>query len=262
MTLEPQEPASLKVAQLADAQPFGYAMTIVWTLLAFALSAIVALSYYSWSFGSDRLLAMIAGQSENPNIKYDGSFLATIYTVSAIVQVAILAFAIKLKRWHFTEYLALHLPNRRSIFLALSLVIMIVVLSDGAFLLLGRNPVSEFQIISYSTAKAAGSLPLLIVVIVLFAPVSEEIIFRGFLYRGFVQQPSHAPYAILIVSLIFTVIHQQYDLLGLLQIFFIGLAFGVVRWSTGSTALTILMHILANAIATIETVIYVEWMSR
>jgi uncharacterized protein len=262
MTFEPQEPPALKVKSLADAQPFGYAMTIVWTLLAFGLSVIVALMYYSWSFGNDRLIAIIAAQNESLNVKYDGSFLAIIYTVSAVVQVAVLALAIKLKRWQFSEYLALRLPNRRSIILALSLLILFVVLSDGAFLLFGRNPVSEFQIISYNTAKAAGTLTFLIAVIVLFAPISEEIIFRGFLYRGFVQRPSHAPYAVLILSLLFAVIHQQYDLLGLFQIFMIGLLFGLVRWTTGSTALTILMHVLANAIATVETVIYVEWLSR
>ena len=54
--------------------------------------------------------------------------------------------------------------------------------------------------------------------------------------------------------------HQQYDWVGLLQIFFIGLLLGWVRWSTGSIGLTILMHMTANLFASIETIIWVEWL--
>ena len=96
--------------------------------------------------------------------------------------------------------------------------------------------------------------------IVLFAPVTEEIMFRGFVYRGFVRKPSHEPFAIVVLTLSWMLLHVQYDWVGLLQVFIIGLYLGWVRWSTGSTLLTIALHVLMNLEAMIETVIRVEWL--
>jgi len=86
-------------------------------------------------------------------------------------------------------------------------------------------------------------------------------VFRGFLYRGFVRKPGHEPYAIVVITLVWMAVHQQYDWIGMLQIFLIGLLLGWVRWSTGSIGLTMLMHMAANLIATIETVVWVEWLA-
>jgi membrane protease YdiL (CAAX protease family) len=47
----------------------------------------------------------------------------------------------------------------------------------------------------------------------------------------------------------------------MLQVFFIGLLLAIARWRTSSTLVTILMHVLANLWATIETMIKVEWLS-
>ena len=41
----------------------------------------------------------------------------------------------------------------------------------------------------------------------------------------------------------------------------IGLVLGWFRWVTGSAALAIVLHVLVNLQATIETAIKVEWMS-
>ena len=65
----------------------------------------------------------------------------------------------------------------------------------------------------------------------------------------------------LLISALFAAIHMQYDWFGVLQVFFIGLLFGFARWRSGSTLLTILMHVLANLWATVETMIKVEWLS-
>ena len=125
--------------------------------------------------------------------------------------------------------------------------------------LFGRNPVPEFQIVAYRTAREAGALPLLFGTIVLLAPITEEIMFRGFVFRGLVRRPSHAPYMILLISLAFAIIHQQYDLLGLGQVLAMALLLGWARYLSGSILLSIMMHVLANLIAMLETVVYLEW---
>jgi len=45
------------------------------------------------------------------------------------------------------------------------------------------------------------------------------------------------------------------------QIFVLGLLLGWFRWASGSTTLTILMHVLVNFEAMIETAIKVEYLS-
>ena len=85
--------------------------------------------------------------------------------------------------------------------------------------------------------------------------------FRGFLFRGWVTSERRAILGILIISALFAAIHIQYDWFGILQVFFIGLLLGLVRWRSASTTLTILMHVFANLWATVETMIKVEWLS-
>ena len=52
---------------------------------------------------------------------------------------------------------------------------------------------------------------------------------------------------------------MQYDWFGIRQVFLTGLVLGWLRWLSGSTALTILLHMLVNLEATIETVASRQW---
>ena len=55
--------------------------------------------------------------------------------------------------------------------------------------------------------------------------------------------------------------HVQYEIIGMVQIFVIGLILGWIRWASNSTALAIFMHALINTEAMIETAIKVEFLS-
>lgn len=237
----------------------GYVGTVVWAVIALVLSHIAGAIFAVLVLGFDRMRALPQLIQVDPTAIYDGALIANVYVASGIAQIAILVLAIQRKGWPVADYLGLIMPSRRAIIPALTLLIAIVVLTDGATYLLGGNPVPEFQTVSYRTAKAAGWLPLLLAVFVAVAPIAEEVLFRGFLYRGFVRQPSHAPYAIVVISIFFALAHQQYDLLGITQVFIMALLLGWIRWLSGSIVLTILMHMLANFIAMAETVVYVEW---
>lgn len=238
---------------------WGYFGTVAWTILAFALGSVAGIIFYGAVVGFNELLALSEKLEIDPSIKYDGVLLSYIYLASSVVQIAVFAIVIRAKRWPVAEYLALVAPSRNAALPSLALLAALVILTDGAMLVLGKNPVPEFQIVAYRTAKEAGLLTLLFAVIVLIAPIAEEIMFRGFLYRGFVRRPSHAPYAIVVISLVFASVHQQYDWIGLTQVFVMALLLGAVRWLSGSTVLTIMMHMLANFIAMAETFVYMEW---
>jgi len=78
--------------------------------------------------------------------------------------------------------------------------------------------------------------------LVVKAPVTEEIISRGFLQRGWSESRIGTGGAIFLSTLAFALAHLQYDLLRIAVVFVIGLVLSLIRWWTGSVLLTILLH--------------------
>ncbi len=262
MTFAQQEPPARNPSIFdgtAHPPPWGYFSTIAWAVLVFGVASFAGLMFYGWVVGFDQVATLADRFSADPEAKYDGLLLSYVYVGSAAVQIGAFAFLIRLKGWPIAEYLGSAIPSIRAVIVCLALLTALVVVSDGAMALLGRNPVPEFQIVAYRTAKDVGALPLLFGTIVLLAPLTEEVMFRGFLFRGLVRRPGHAPYMILLISLAFAIIHQQYDLIGLAQVLAMALLLGWARYLSGSILLSITMHVLANLIAMLETVVYLEW---
>ena len=168
----------------------------------------------------------------------DGTAVAIYTLISNPVEIVTLVLAIQLLGTDAREYLGLDVAaparrrdrgrrarrrDRRS--------------PTRATFALGKDMVPAFQIELHRSAREEGSLPWLWLAIVVAAPVGEELLFRGFMFRGFVHEPRDAVPGILVISLIWSMLHVQYDWFGTAQVFAIGLLFGFVRWRTGSTTL-------------------------
>ena len=234
--------------------PWGLWATLGWVILAFLLSAIAGfVVVLIW-----RPEAIMSGGSD---MLKDGPLISITTVASAVAQIGMLALAAKLARWPASEYLGLVRPAIRPALIAILILIVFLFGYDALTYLLGRDIVTPFQVDTYRTARDGGTLPLLWLTFVVVAPVAEEIMFRGFLFRGWVRSESSAIPAILVISLLFAAIHVQYDWFGMLQVFFIGLLLAIARWLSGSTLLTILMHVLINFWATVQSMIKVEWLS-
>jgi hypothetical protein len=204
-----------------------------------------------------------AWQAAHPRtlkIAYDGVVIAIGAIASVPVQVAVLVLAAQMRRWQPAHYLALNVPRRGEIIVAAICVIALALVFDALLYLTGRDLVPPFQVEAYQSAKDAGWLVWLTLAIVVVAPVGEEIVFRGFLYRG-LARPGREVVAIVVISLAWAMLHIQYDWLGMTQIFAAGLMLGWFRWATGSTTLTIIMHVLINLEAMLETWIKMEMLS-
>jgi uncharacterized protein len=233
-------------------EPWGIWATLGWVVLAFVLSSVAGFATVAvWR--PDALMG-------STDLLRDGPLLSLTTDVSAIVQIGLLAWAARLAGWRVNDYLALNWSNGRIAVILIVALMLFLVGFDGLTYLLGRDVVTPFQVDTYRTARDSGALPLLWLTFVVLAPVAEEIMFRGFLYRGWVRSERSAIPGVLIISALFAAIHIQYDWFGILQVFFIGLLLAIARWRTGSTLLTILMHVLANFWATIESMIKVEWL--
>jgi len=166
--------------------------------------------------------------------------------------------SVRLKGADPIAYLALVLPRLRTLVVGVVGIALIIGLTDLTLLATGRALVSPFQEVSYTTAAAEGWLPLLWFATVLVAPAGEEITFRGYLFRGFVRSERSAWPAIVVIALLWAAPHLQYDWTGISEIFVAGLFLGWVRWRSGSTLLTFLLHALFNLEGMLETVFQVS----
>ena len=86
--------------------------------------------------------------------------------------------------------------------------------------------VTPFQLQSYTTAASQGWLAAMWIAAVIMAPAGEEVIFRGFLFRGWARSDRSTWPAIVVISLLWAALHVQYDWAGIAQIFVVGLYLG------------------------------------
>jgi membrane protease YdiL (CAAX protease family) len=155
------------------------------------------------------------------------------------------------------SYLGFKEPLKREWVQWLLILAAFLFLSDGVSWLLHQPIVPPFMVDAY---KTASSLPVLLFAIVVVAPIFEEIFFRGFLFQG-VRYSRLGPIgAVGITSLVWAVIHLQYDLYGMATVFALGLLFGIARLKTDSIHLLMVMHSFVGLVATMETAFYVRSM--
>jgi len=234
-------------------EPWGYWATGGWVIVALLASLIFSLVV---------LLAWDpAALTDATDLLKNGPLISITGVISAVAEIGVLALAARLADWRPSAYLALILPSRHAVMIAFGYLIPFLLAYDALTWLLGKDIVTSFQLDTYRSAKTQGGVLLLWLAFVVAAPLSEEIIFRGFLFRGWVRSRRTLWPGILAISAFFAALHVQYDLFGIAQVFCIGVVLGWTRWWSGSTVLTILMHATINFWATLQSVVKVEWFS-
>ena len=233
---------------------WGYLATLGWAVLAFALGQIAAGVAVIWLQHGD--LSLLAAAP------FDGKLVVESVLPLNLVMVAVVLIAVRLARANPSDYLALTWPKPREVITAVAYLALLIAASDGVLYVTGQSLVSSFQLQSYTSAVAEGWLPALLISAIIVAPAGEEILFRGFLFRGFVRPERLAWPGIVATAALFAAPHVQYDWVGVLQIFVIGLFLGVMRWRSGSTLLTFFLHALFNLEGTMETVAQVHLFAK
>jgi uncharacterized protein len=243
--------------RVADVKSWNYwatvAWTIVWAIVAFAVGQIGGLaSVVFWRSG--RLYEVLS-------TPFDGISVALFVLISNPLTIAVVWLAVWLAKVDPIDHLALRWPAKRDVAIGLVMLVGLIALSDALLYLSGRDLVTPFQLQSYTTAQAEGWLPALLFAAIVAAPAGEEVLFRGFLFQGFVRSERFAWLWIVIISLLWAALHIQYDWAGMVQIFVIGLFLGWMRWRSGSLLLTFFLHALFNLEGTLETVLQVKFFS-
>ena len=176
----------------------------------------------------------------------DARYISLSTIVTNVILVAFLIVVARMVPWTAKDYLAMTWPSRQEVSIALASLVILLPGLDALAYLVGQPIIPSFVVDVYQSAQSQGSMLLLWLAIVIAAPVAEEIIFRGFIFRGWVRPTQRPMLGILIVTLLFTIIHIQYNWFGLLQVFMIGLLLTWTRWRSGSTLLPMVMHVIAN----------------
>jgi len=223
-------------------RPWGFWSTLCWAVFALGLGIAIV---------SGGVLWLTWGQSNNVPDAQGDPWLPLHLIIVNLVQIAVLAVAARLARWPAGQYLGLVLPRRRDFIAGIAALAVLMVALEILTRVLGQDSVTPFQADAYRAAQAAGLLPLLWLAFVIAAPAGEEILFRGFLFHGWAASPLGGPGTILLTSCIFAALHTQYDSFGVFQTFCISTLFGWSRWRSGSTLLTIVLHMLINFVSTL-----------
>lgn len=187
-------------------------------------------------------------------ISRDGGGIILFICVSAPVQVALLVAAAAYKG-NAATYLGYKLPRRSEVLFGIAALAALILIGDVISLLAGRSIVDPFQSDIYQAAQKANLFPLLLFAITVLIPIGEESLFRGFLFRGWLRSPRSAWPVIVLTAGLFAIIHVQYDWFLIGQVFAFGVLFGWMRWATGSTVLTMLLHGLVNMEGMVETLL-------
>ncbi|MFC2016486.1 lysostaphin resistance A-like protein [Chloroflexota bacterium] len=196
------------------------------------------------------LLQLINTLSDN------GLLLALSTFATTLVCVGLITIIVKVRRGAtIVEYLDFRRITRKTIFILLAVSVGFIILSDCLSLILGIPLNSEFMVDTYNTSVWP---PLFWVALVIFAPAFEETFFRGFLFVGFRQSRIGIAGTIGLTALIWTLLHTQYDIYGIVTIFVMGILLGIVRFKTGSLWSPLLMHAFFNFVATLQVAINVN----
>jgi membrane protease YdiL (CAAX protease family) len=232
--------------------PWGFWASTGWGLFA-AAAGLVAVFVYTiiWMLTHGLRLAN-AG---------DPAYATATGILLLSAPIVVLVIAAKARKFSLRSYFALEGFSGRSLALGFFCLVALIVAFGTLQTLLGTEGGAKYMETTYRAAKAAGVLPLMWLLIVVVAPVTEELFFRGFLHRGWAPSWLGISGTIVVTAALWALLHQQYNALGILFIFAMGLILGWLRQRSGSTLLPMALHAINNLWATGFTAIYVEWLS-
>jgi membrane protease YdiL (CAAX protease family) len=203
---------------------------------------------------------MLTHQLHSPHPE-DPAYAIVAGIVASVMPLAVLVIAVKTRQFLLSDYFALNRVSRRDLILEIACLTVLIVVIEAMESLLGIDGGSKYVEATYRAARLAGMLPMLWLATVVVAPIAEELLFSGFLHRGWAPSWLGVSGTIVLTSALWAALHQQYHWFGILCIFLMGLIFGWARQRSGSTTLTIMLHALNNLFATILVGVQIEWLS-
>jgi membrane protease YdiL (CAAX protease family) len=226
----------------------GYALAATVAIIALG---ILAARYLPPYLGLDRLTAPRGpvghpGGDQSPEITAAGLWAVATFQVVAVALTLLACIALG---GRLRDALALRAAPRgwRSYAGAiLAMAVLQLVLGAIQNLILQHDMLTDLR--PFVGLVTGPDWALAAAVLGLGAPLSEELLFRGFLLGALAR--SHLGFwgAALVSTMAWTALHAGYSAVGLAEVFAIGLLLSWVLWRTGSLRVTIFCHALYNSL--------------
>lgn len=232
--------------------PWGFWVSI-------GLSSLIILIYFIAQFAVAFLMASFPGMlgSLKSGIDFANGFVISIsIIVSAPICLLVTIFFIKMRKgMTVREYLDFRMPITKDFLKWFVFMAVLMVFFDLFSWVIHRPLIPHLMLDAYKTAIF---IPLFLTAVIIIGPFFEEVIFRGFLFKGIEYSKLGTISALWLTAFFWSIIHFQYDFFGTLNVFALGLLLGAARLKTGSIYLTIVMHWFNNLVSTIEILIHVH----
>ena len=171
---------------------------------------------------------------------------AVSYLITVPLQIWFIFWLLRRRKIDLSKNLGLYHFNRNALIYSLvAYVILYLVLTVYSYAF-QISPPEEFIKLMKATPFILNFL-----MVVIGAPIVEELLFRGFLFSQLKTTKLGVNGSIILTSLIWTSIHLQYDLFLLIPIFLIGLLLGYLMHKYNSLYLVIIVHAVHNLQATL-----------
>jgi membrane protease YdiL (CAAX protease family) len=189
----------------------------------------------------------------NPFLEQSTELL--VQQVTTVCSWGLIFSILQFRYGHLTQYLGLRVPqNMRYLIwetvklLAVAVAVLIALSALWAFLQ-SQAPFWSQMEEPYANASQA-ELMILFVFAVFFAPLLEELIFRGLVQSTF-HRISTPARSVIFTSLVFLMLHGSYftNVRALASVFCLGVCFGIWRERTQSLLPGVIVHLINNILA-------------
>ncbi len=181
-------------------------------------------------------------------------FWTTALVTDSACLALILLFVRLRRRYGLRQYLGLSAVKGRQVLTWIPSIFGLLLIYDLSMYMMHRPIVPQFLMDVYSSAYF---LPGLLIVVLVVAPVFEEIFFRGFMFAG-LQNSIGSRWTTFLTALVWAVMHTQYDRWGRFFIFLGGIILGMARIKTRSIYTPIFLHSLISLLAIIEVEVVIS----
>ncbi|MGI8526362.1 MAG: CPBP family intramembrane glutamic endopeptidase [Pseudolabrys sp.] len=174
-----------------------------------------------------------------------------VLAFSSSMIIAVLLFAVKRTGTPARRYFAFVRPPLLTVIVLVAASILIQFVGDWSTNFVGVGPKdSQWELDEYRSIQNSSLALLLFWLSALFiSPLMEEMLFRGFLFRGWSASRLGPAVTIIVTSLLFALVHVQYTWHGMAVVGLIGLSFALARWQSGSIVPSLIAHCAGNAVA-------------
>ncbi|CAM4111908.1 CPBP family intramembrane glutamic endopeptidase [Pseudoalteromonas byunsanensis] len=191
--------------------------------------------------------------------KASDAWVVSIATFASFLVCSTLIFIlVRFGTKDFLQYLAIKASSTPDLVKWLGVTALFLLVSHSIMYAMDKPFADDYAVSLYTSADA---LWLLLIAVIIIAPLFEELFFRGYLFHGFSRSFLRPAGAVVLTSLLWGMVHPQYELYLVAIIFCQGIMLCLARMHTNSILTCVLMHALINTTVVLKTIYYVEFVA-